>query len=118
MASRLAAFKEAVSEGDVTPTVTFYDAVQNQIPSSKDISYALDSYLQSRDLQATGNINPPAQTPNENVFKETTLIIPTTEVDRRSQEIKNLGPVNCPGLSELDPLKPKRSRSPCYQKAK
>ena len=54
MASRLAASKEAVSEGDVTPTVTFYDAVQNQIPSSKDISYALDSYLQSRDLQARG----------------------------------------------------------------
>ena len=118
MASRLAASKEAVSEGDVTPTVTFYDAVQNQIPSSKDISYALDSYLQSRDLQATGNINPPAQNPNENNFNETTLIIPRTEVDRRGREVKNLGPVNRPGLSELAPLKPTRSRSPSYQKAK
>ena len=32
--------------------------------------------------------------------------------------MKNLGPVNCPGLSELAPLKPTRSRSPSYQKAK
>ena len=106
MASRLAASKEAVSEGDVTPTVTFYDAVQNQIPSSKDISYALDSYLQSRDLQATRNINPPAQNPNENDFNELTLILPRTEVDRQSREMRNLGPVNCPGLTELAPLKP------------
>ena len=32
--------------------------------------------------------------------------------------MRNLGPVNCPGLSELAPLKPTRSRSPSYQKAK
>ena len=32
--------------------------------------------------------------------------------------MKNLGPVNCPGLSELAPLKPTRSRDPSYQKAK
>ena len=32
--------------------------------------------------------------------------------------MKNLGPVNRPGLSELAPLKPTRSRSPSYQKAK
>ena len=32
--------------------------------------------------------------------------------------MKNLGPVNCPGRSELAPLKPTRSRSPSYQKAK
>ena len=109
---------EAASGGDVTPTATYQDALEDQIPSSMDISNALNSYLQSRDQQATGNINPPAQNPNENNFNDTTLIIPRTEVDRRGREVKNLGPVNRPGLSELAPLKPTRSRSPSYQKAK
>ena len=113
---RLATSKEAASGGDVTPT--YQDALEDQIPSSMDISNALNSYLQSRAQQATGNINPPAQTPNENDFNELTLILPRTEVDRQSREIKNLGPVNCPGISELAPLKPTRSRSPSYQKAK
>ena len=113
MESRLAA-----SEGEATPTATYHDAMEDPMPSTMDISNALNSYLQSRDQQATRNINPPAQTPSENDFDETTIIVPRTEVDRRSREIKNLGPVNIPGLSELAPLKPTRSRSPSYQKAK
>ena len=111
-------FKEAASDGDATPTGGFHDALEKQVPLSMDISNALNSYLQSRAQQVTGKINPPAQNPKENDLNETTLIIPTTEVDRRSREIKNLGPVNIPGLSELAPLKPTRSRSPSYQKAK
>ena len=78
----------------------------------------MDSYLQTRDIEVKENISPPAQNPNGNDLNETTLIIPTTEVDRRSREIRNLGPVNYPGLSELAPLKQTRSRSPSYQKAK
>ena len=116
--NRKAASKEAESDGNTTPTVTYHDALENQIPSSMDIFNALNSYLQSRDLQATGNIVPPAQNPNENDFNETTLIMPRTELGRRSREMKNLRPANCPGLFELAPLKPTRSRSPSYQKAK
>ena len=78
----------------------------------------MNSYLQTRDIEVKENISPPAQNPNENDFNDTTLIIQTTEVDRRSREMKNLGPVNRPGLSELAPLKPTRSRSPSYQKAR
>ena len=112
---RKAASKEAAS-GDATPSA-FHDAVENQV-SSSELSYAMDSYLQTRDIEVKENISPPAQNPNENDFNDTTLIIQTTEVDRRSREMKNLGPVNRPGLSELAPLKPTRSRSPSYQKAK
>ena len=39
-------------------------------------------------------------------------------MDRQSREMKNLGPVNRPGLSELAPLKPTKRRSPIYQKAR
>ena len=78
---RFATSTEATSEGEATPTVTFYDAVEGQVTSSSDLSNALNSYLQSRDLQATGNINPPSQSPNKidlgekNDFNETTIII-------------------------------------------
>ena len=115
--------KEAVSEGDATPSAIFQDAVEHQV-SSSELSYAMDSYLQTRNIEVNENRNPPSQSPNkvdlgnENDFNDTTLIIQTTEVDRRSREIKNLGPVNRPGLSELAPLKPTRSRSPSYQKAR
>ena len=89
-----------------------------------DISNALNLYLQSRAQQTTENIYPPSQYPNEidlgekNEFDETTIIVPRTEVDRRCREMKNIGPFNRPGLSELAPLKPTRSRSPSYQKAR
>ena len=109
-----AAPQEAVAEGEATPTVTFFDALEKQVTSSSDLSNALNSYLQSRDLQATGNISPPAQTPNKNEFNETTIIVPRSEASHRSREVKNLKPVNCPGLLELAPLKPTRSRSPSY----
>ena len=41
---RLATSKEAAS-GDVTPTATYQDALEGQIPSSMDLSHALKSYL-------------------------------------------------------------------------
>ena len=59
---RFATSKEATSGGDVTPTAIYQDALEDQIPSSMDISNALNSYLQSRAQQATGNINPPPKT--------------------------------------------------------
>ena len=117
MESRLVASREAASGGTATPSLIFHDAVENPV-SANELSYAMDSYLQTRDIEVKENISPPAQNPNGNDLNETTLIIPTTEVDRRSREIRNLGPVNYPGLSELAPLKPTRSRSPSYQKAK
>ena len=115
--------KGAVSEGDATPSAIFQDAVEHQV-SSSELSYAMDSYLQTRNIEVNENRNPPSQSPNtidlgdKNDFNETTIIIPRTEVDRRGREVKNLGPVNRPGLSELAPLKPITSRSPSYQKAK
>ena len=90
---RLAASKDAVSEGDATPTVNYRDAFEDQIPSSMEISNALNSYLQSRDQQARGKIDPPKLNPNENDFNETTLIIPRSQVDRWSREMKNLGDI-------------------------
>ena len=60
---RLAISKEAASGGNVTPI--YQDALENPIPSTMDISNALNSYLQSRDLQATENIYPPSKYPNE-----------------------------------------------------
>ena len=120
MESRLAISKEAAAGGSATPSAIFHDAVENQV-SSSELSYAMDSYLQKRDMEVKENTkfgDPPALNPNKNDFNETTLIIPRTEVDRRGREVKNLRPVNRPGLSELAPLKPTRSRSPSYQKAK
>ena len=87
MESRLATSKEAASGGTATPSA-FYDAVENQV-SSSELSYAMDSYLQNREILAKENISPPAQNPNGNDLNETTLIIPTTEVDRRTREIRN-----------------------------
>ena len=49
---RLATSKEAASGGDVTPTATYQDALEDQIPSSMDISHALNSYLQNRESLA------------------------------------------------------------------
>ena len=115
--------KEAVSEGDATPSAIFQDAVEHQV-SSSELSYAMDSYLQNREILAIEKRNPPSQSPNKvdigdkNEFDETTIIVPRTEVDRRGREMKYLEPVNRPGLSELAPLKPTRSRSPSYQKAR
>ena len=116
--------REAASGGDVTPTAIYQDALENPIPSTMDISHALNSILQNRESLAIEKINPPSQSPNKidlgekNDFNETTIMIPRTEVDRRCREMKNIGPFNRPGLSELAPLKPQRSRSPSYQKAK
>ena len=58
-------FKEAASDGDATPTGGFHDALERQVTSSSDLSNALNSYLHSRDLQATGIIDPLARNPNE-----------------------------------------------------
>ena len=53
-----------------------------------DISNALSSYLQSRDQQARGKIDPPTLNLNKNDFNETTLIIPSSQVDRWSRDMK------------------------------
>ena len=42
--------KGAVSEGDATPSAIFQDAVEHQV-SSSELSYAMDSYLQTRDIE-------------------------------------------------------------------
>ena len=116
--------KNPVSDGYATPNSMFQDALENQVPSSNVISNALGTYLQTRHIEVTEKINPPAQTPiqlnlgYEDEFNDTTLMLPNTKRTHQSREMKNLQPANRPGLSELAPLKPTRSRSPSYQKAK
>ena len=87
---RLAISKEAASGGNVTPI--YQDALENPIPSTMDISHALNSYLQNRESLAIEKRNPPFQSPNnidhgdKNDFNETTLIIPNPEVGCQSRE--------------------------------
>ena len=55
--------KNPVSDGYTTPNSIFQDALENQVPSSNVISNALGTYLQTRHIEVTEKINPPAQTP-------------------------------------------------------
>ena len=70
--------KEAAPDGNATPILTFHDALENQVSLSSELSYALDSSLQTRDMIVNVKIDPPAQNPNQNDLNDTRLILPRT----------------------------------------